>query len=255
MKKLSTSDGKEIIVDIEEYKIASRYKWLSKAYGKGVYRPVTIIGGSLVTFGKLVFNLEPNEVVFHKNGNCYDFRKNEIVICNRSELGHLVGTTNRKISQYKCVYYYERSKTWAVRLIKNKKIIDGGHYFTPDDAAIVADYYIILNFGEQTERNYPQYTFQVIEIKFKEILERYGETSNKRKAKSGQGIVRCKNKTSKFIGVSKDKTKWSARIKYNKKSIRIGNFENEVEAAKAYDRKAIELYGELARTNFYNMGI
>ena len=36
----------------------------------------------------------------------------------------------------------------------------------------------------------------------------------------------------------------------NQKSIFIGNFENEIDAAKAYDRKAKELFGKYAKLNF-----
>ena len=43
---------------------------------------------------------------------------------------------------------------------------------------------------------------------------------------------------------------WVARIQYNKKRIYVGYNKDPIEAAKAYDRKAIELHGEFAYTNF-----
>jgi len=43
---------------------------------------------------------------------------------------------------------------------------------------------------------------------------------------------------------------WEVRIGYNKKRVHIGNFDSEIEAAKAYDKKAVELFGSFARTNF-----
>lgn len=56
--------------------------------------------------------------------------------------------------------------------------------------------------------------------------------------------------SSKYIGVCKDKTKkWVANIYFNHKQIRLGLFENEVDAAQAYNDKAIELYGEHANLN------
>jgi hypothetical protein len=57
---------------------------------------------------------------------------------------------------------------------------------------------------------------------------------------------------SKFKGVSwHTKTKkWQARVALNGKRIHIGVFDSEIEAAKAYDQKARELYGDFARPNF-----
>lgn len=57
--------------------------------------------------------------------------------------------------------------------------------------------------------------------------------------------------SSKYQGVhfhSKNKN-WIAQITKDKKNIHIGCFETELEAAKAYDKKAIELFGEFAYTN------
>ena len=58
-------------------------------------------------------------------------------------------------------------------------------------------------------------------------------------------------KSSNFKGVCFDKTgnKWRARIYYEKKNNQIGQFDTDFEAAEAYDKKAIELFGEFARLN------
>jgi hypothetical protein len=58
--------------------------------------------------------------------------------------------------------------------------------------------------------------------------------------------------TSGYKGVVWNKVykKWYARIKINRKFKHIGVFDDAEEAAHAYDEKAIELFGEFARTNF-----
>lgn len=57
--------------------------------------------------------------------------------------------------------------------------------------------------------------------------------------------------TSVFKGVywHKSREEWRAQIKHNRKNICLGSFSNEVDAAKAYDKKAKELFGEFALTN------
>ncbi|MBN1361996.1 MAG: HNH endonuclease [Sedimentisphaerales bacterium] len=58
--------------------------------------------------------------------------------------------------------------------------------------------------------------------------------------------------TSRFKGVYflKRTGKWIATINYNGKTMHLGSFDDEIEAAKAYDRKAHELFGEFAYLNF-----
>lgn len=59
------------------------------------------------------------------------------------------------------------------------------------------------------------------------------------------------NTSSKYKGVTfyrRDKN-WQAKITKDYKTIHIGYFMNEVDAAKAYNQKAVELFGAYARTN------
>jgi len=60
------------------------------------------------------------------------------------------------------------------------------------------------------------------------------------------------NVSSKFKGVCwhKRKRRWVAGIKYNNKLHNLGRFNNEADAARAYDAKAKELFGEYAYLNF-----
>ena len=58
--------------------------------------------------------------------------------------------------------------------------------------------------------------------------------------------------TSKFVGVCFDKLsgRWASYIYTEKKRIWLGRFDNEIDAAKAYDKAAIELHGIFAKQNF-----
>lgn len=81
------------------------------------------------------------------------------------------------------------------------------------------------------------------------------QKSNLRKCTKQQNNMNQKprkNSSSKFKGVSWKKkiNKWQSQIEFNKKGIYIGVFQSEIEAAKAYDKKALELFGEFAWLNF-----
>jgi group I intron endonuclease len=76
------------------------------------------------------------------------------------------------------------------------------------------------------------------------------EEERERISKSQRGIKTNGKTTSKYVGVYQDKKGvWIANIKYKGKSTYIGRYKTEIEAAIAYNLKAIELYGPDTRIN------
>ena len=61
-----------------------------------------------------------------------------------------------------------------------------------------------------------------------------------------------KNTSSQYKGCCwyKRKRKWIAYIILNRKQIHLGYFDSEIEAARAYDKAAVEHFGEFALFNF-----
>ena len=76
------------------------------------------------------------------------------------------------------------------------------------------------------------------------------QRSNLRKCTKAQNAMNI-NPYVKYKGVSwcKQANNWRAYIVLNNKQIHIGVFKNEDDAALAYNKKAVELYGEFARLN------
>ncbi len=66
---------------------------------------------------------------------------------------------------------------------------------------------------------------------------------NRRRIKKG-------NSSYKGVTFEKNESRWRARIQHKEKVYCIGSFKTEVDAAKAYDAKAKELYKEFAHLNF-----
>lgn len=60
----------------------------------------------------------------------------------------------------------------------------------------------------------------------------------------------CGNSKYKGVCYHISNKKWLVHIKLNGQQIHIGYFDDEIEAAKAYDAKALEMFGEFACTNF-----
>ncbi len=73
------------------------------------------------------------------------------------------------------------------------------------------------------------------------------------KSQNNHHIVRHRKDTSSiFLGVtfrSRDGV-WAAQITKNYKKVYVGEFKTQEEAARAYDKKAKELFGEFACLNF-----
>lgn len=61
--------------------------------------------------------------------------------------------------------------------------------------------------------------------------------------------MKSRKTLSKYKGVYPRGENWIARIKTNKKNIHLGTYKTEYSAAKAYDKKAKELFGEFANLN------
>lgn len=59
--------------------------------------------------------------------------------------------------------------------------------------------------------------------------------------------------TSKYIGVNKRGSKFRAYITHKRKHITIGTFSTEKEAVEAYNKKALELRGEFAVLNVFEV--
>jgi hypothetical protein len=63
---------------------------------------------------------------------------------------------------------------------------------------------------------------------------------------------RPRGKSSRFRGVCWDKhrQRWVVHVCRNGRNHAVGGYEDEVEAARAYDRRAYEQFGEYAYLNF-----
>jgi len=81
------------------------------------------------------------------------------------------------------------------------------------------------------------------ENQFELKIEELNQKSSKKSDKTARA--------SKFRGVSKNGNQWQVLIMVNKKKRYVGSFSEEEEAARYYDRAAIQNHGNKAKTNFF----
>lgn len=141
---------------------------------------------------------------------------------------------------------------------------DGGQGVTPQIYREKAQRQLGTKLSEETKRKMSQAKLgkrRSLEVRYKMSIDRKGVPKPKPSEFSSirQGIVyKTKRiKSSRFIGVSvvglirgRCTPRWVASIRKSKQLFHLGYFSSEIDAAKAYDKKALELYGSTAKLNF-----
>lgn len=72
------------------------------------------------------------------------------------------------------------------------------------------------------------------------------------RAEQARNTSSSRGSTSEYLGVSfrVDRGRWRANIRANGKQKHLGYFDNEIDAAKAYDQASLKYFGEFSRLNF-----
>jgi hypothetical protein len=125
-------------------------------------------------------------------------------------------------SKYRGVNWHKNSNKWKAQIAYDGKQHSLGYFEDEEEAARAYDRAARAHRGEKALLNFP-----------------------------AEGESGC-TKSSKYRGVSwfKSENKWEAKIGYDGKSHNLGSFEDEEEAARAYDRAARTHHGNAAKSNF-----
>lgn len=133
--------------------------------------------------------------------------------------------------------FVKKKNRYRAYFTYNKHRYNLGNYDTVEGAAKAYDKAVLYYCKEFARTNFPkeQYTKEDLEW-----ARDYIETDKYKNAK----------RSSKYKGVCKHKLGWQAYTTYESKSIHIGIFKVEEDAARAYDKKMLELWGDSAKLNF-----
>lgn len=179
----------------------------------------------------------------HRDCDKLNNRKSNLRICtptenNRNRRKILLKNRSANGSLFKGVmkrpkYGPGYTEAWEARIKVNHKSLFLGTYATEVDAARAYDFAAREHFGEFARYNIPP---------------EHMKTAPPEKIKLPKG----RKRKSKYIGVMLIPAKWVARIVLQPggKDKYIGSFQSEIEAAKAYDKAAIQAFGQSAKLNF-----
>jgi len=155
MKKIALSQGLLALVDDEDYKRLSRYKWYAK---KGVYTyyaarrngsgntPKTLMHRELL-------NAHLGELVDHADRNGLNNQKNNIRLCNTVENNRNTRLRNDNTSGLKGASFHKGTQRWVARINLNKKPVSLGYFKTAEEAALAYDKAACELFGDFASPN------------------------------------------------------------------------------------------------------
>ncbi len=217
MKKIPLTQGKYALVDNEDYEWLNQWKWLARK-DKKIYYAQRSYKNTIILMHREIINVKFDNIVDHINHNGLDNRKENLRECNYQQNRHNSTGNKNVTSVFKGVYWSKRCNKWACKIRKGEKNTHLGYYFNDVNAAKMYDYMADKLFGDFAYLNFPNEL--LTEEEFKKIDNRK------------------KNKSSKYIGVSykKNGKRWDSTVMHNEKTIYLGGFDNELQAAQVRDQ-------------------
>ena len=170
-------------------------------------------------------------VIDHISGDKLDNRKENLrITTNKSNLHNTGKQKTNSSSRHKGVSWNKTARGWSATIHDGKHIMLG-LFETEDSAAIAYNEYVKKNRDNFAHLNDVVYD---MDWESKRIKDR----------RSGVG-------KSKYIGVSWSKVmnKWQCHIMVNYKSIFLGLYDDEKEAAAKYNEACVKYRGDKARLN------
>lgn len=219
VKKLSLQGGGYTLVDAHHYDRLMQYEWFQSK--QHVYRRA---GDTLIALHHEILPPPDGMVIDHINRNGLDNREINLRVathqqnsCNRTQ-------PRNNTSGFKGVFREKRTGKWRACIRVNGRREYLGTYETKEQAAHAYDAAARHHFGAFAWLNYP-----TVHLPYKPI-----------------------RKTSVYRGVSLDRRsgKWVATLAVNKVRVLQAAFDDELEAALAYDAAARKHLGGKARLNF-----
>ena len=133
MKKIDFPNGKFAIYDDEFEELVSKYKW-SCAYNKRAdkHYMITSIDNKSVCLSRLIKPCSSNLVVIYKNGETLDYRKENLLVINKSQ--NQARLRSRIEDKPKGVYFVKKSGNYRATICISGKTLQLGCFEFQKDA-------------------------------------------------------------------------------------------------------------------------
>lgn len=230
-KEIYMTHGEVVLVDDEDYERVNQYKWHSAKRNCTTYADCQIRNenGKLVSIlmHRLIMGTPKGMQTDHINGNGLDNRKQNLRIASPAE-----NSKNRQVrGKMKGFSFKKTTDSFFAYINVNSKRINLGYFTSEIAAACAYDYAAKKYHKEFACLNFPN-----------------GQPLTEQELENYRSWWKF---TSKYRGVHFDKqrNKWKVEIMLNRKSISVGVFADEIEAAKAYNEAAIRIHGDKAKLN------
>lgn len=204
----------------------AEHKWYLRSNG---YACRSLPGGHAVALHRAIADAPMGYDVDHINGDRLDNRRLNLRIATRSENMKNKWTDRPRESIFQGVFRRHIKDGWWVLLACNGKQVYLGDYDDEEKAARASD--AAARFFGLPGTNFPG----TESMSPQEILIANGQTANGRGSSRFRGV--------RFVPRV---GKWRAEIHYNGKNVHIGEFLDEMTAARIWDQKALELLGPAA---------
>lgn len=231
--------GKVAKVSLEDVARVRRYRWYCSDRGYVyAYLPITYPRRTFkrLAMHRFILDAPDGVLVDHKKFDKLDNRRSKIRLATHVQNSRNVDRRGKRAKGCRGQYIGTRPhrKRWRAMIKLEGENKDLGSFFTEEEAAQAYDACCRYHYGDFAVCNF-------------EGDEAYSVDEARGRARS-----RIATQSSKYIGVRwfASAQKWHVVVTHNGISHSLGHYEDEVEAAKAYDACGRYFFGASAPTNF-----